>query len=89
MRIVIEIPNKDIPKRQEVIDIPLHFMNGRVCEAGGYGFMELPKGCGDLIDRSETIKSLFDYHNGKKTIGQCIDDVQTIIEEDKTESEGV
>lgn len=43
----------------------------------------LPKGHGDLIDRSEVIKSLFDYHNGKKTIGQCIEDVQTIIEVDK------
>lgn len=39
----------------------------------------LPKGHGDLIDRSEVIKSLFDYHKGKKTIGQCIEDVQTII----------
>lgn len=43
----------------------------------------LPKGHEDLIDRGEVIKSLFDYHNGKKTIGQCIDDVQTIIEADK------
>ena len=46
----------------------------------------LPKGHGDLIDRNEVIKSLFDYHKGQKTIGQCIDDVQTIIEAD-TESE--
>jgi hypothetical protein len=43
----------------------------------------LPKGHGDLIDRSEVIVSLFDYCKGKKTIGQCIDDVQTIIEADK------
>lgn len=42
----------------------------------------LPEGHGDLIDRSEVIKNLFDYHNGKKTIGQCIDDVPTIIEAD-------
>lgn len=40
----------------------------------------LPKGHGNLIDINEVIKSLFDYCNGKKTIGQCIDDVQTIIE---------
>lgn len=46
----------------------------------------LPKGHGDLIDRTEAIKNLFDYHNGKKTIGQCIDNVPTIIEAD-TESE--
>jgi len=49
----------------------------------------LPKGHGDLIDRSEVIKSLFDYHKGQKTIGQCIDDVQTIIEADKVESEEI
>lgn len=43
----------------------------------------LLQGHGDLIDRTEVIKSLFDYHNGKKTIGQCIDDVPTIIDADK------
>lgn len=48
----------------------------------------LPKGHGDLIDKSEAIISLFDYYNGKKTIGQCIDEVQTIIDADKAESEG-
>lgn len=42
----------------------------------------LPKGHGVLIDRSEVIKSLLDYYNGKKTIGQCIDDVPTIIEKE-------
>ena len=41
----------------------------------------LPKGHGDLIDRNEVIKSLFDYFNGK-TIGQCIDNTPTIIEAD-------
>ena len=49
----------------------------------------LPKGHGDLIDKSEAIISLFDYYSGKKTIGQCIDEVQTIIEKDKAESEEV
>lgn len=48
-----------------------------------YNGTPLPKGHGRLIDRNEVIKSLFDYHNGKKTIGQCIDDVPTIIEADK------
>ena len=47
----------------------------------------LPKGHGDLIDRTKVIKSLFDYHNGKKTIGQCIDDVPTIIEAESGEKE--
>lgn len=47
----------------------------------------LPKGHGALVDRSEVIKSLFDYHNGKKTLGQCIEDVQTIIEADWEDEE--
>jgi len=47
----------------------------------------LPKGHGTLVDRSEVIKSLFDYHKGKKTLGQCIEDVQTIIEADWEDEE--
>lgn len=43
----------------------------------------LPKGHGDLIDKKEAIISLFDYYNGKKTVGQCIDKIQTIVEADK------
>ena len=50
MQIVIEIPNKDIPKHQEVIDIRLHFIDGHIVDADEYGFMELPKGHGRLID---------------------------------------
>lgn len=42
----------------------------------------LPKGHGALVDRSEVIKNLLDYKKGKKTLGQCIEDVQTIIEAD-------
>lgn len=47
----------------------------------------LPKEHGTLVDRSEVIKSLFDYKKGKKTLGQCIEDVQTIIEFDKENEE--
>ena len=50
MQIVIEIPNKDIPKRQEVVDIRLHFIDGHIVSADGYGFAELSKGHGRLID---------------------------------------
>ena len=48
----------------------------------------LPKGHDDLIYRNETIKSLFDYYSGKKSIGQCIDDVLTVIEADKEVEHG-
>lgn len=47
MQILIEIPNP--PKRQEIVDIPLHFIDGDVCEAGGYEFKVLSPH-GRLID---------------------------------------
>jgi len=50
MQIIIEIPESDIPKQQNIIEIPLHFIDGKVCEAGGYGFDVLPKGHGRLGD---------------------------------------
>lgn len=54
MQIVIEIPNKDIPKHQELVDICLHFIDGHVVEAGGYEFAELPEKTKrqELIDRA-------------------------------------
>lgn len=51
MKVVIDIPDNEIPKKQDIINIPLNFCGGEVCQAGGYGFMVLPKGHGDLIDR--------------------------------------
>ena len=77
MQIVIDI-NEDY---YEIIKHNANY-NSEIIHAIANG-TPLPKGHGDLIDRSEVIKSLFDYHNGKKTIGQCIEDVQTIIEVDK------
>lgn len=47
----------------------------------------LPKGHGDLIDRSKVIVSLMAYTKGIKTIGQCVDDVPTIIEAEKQEEQ--
>ena len=56
MQIVIEIPKSEIPKYQDIIEIPLHFIDGKVCEAGGYDFDVLPKGHGRLIDADELLK---------------------------------
>ena len=39
----------------------------------------LPEHHGNLKDEINIIKSLFDYHKGIKTIGQCIESVPTII----------
>jgi hypothetical protein len=97
MQIIIEIPNSKIPKQQDFIEIPLHFIDGTVCEAGGYGFNVLPKGHGRLIDADEAIKILKslgnrDYRREKGTIKDAekmlsYDGyIPTIIEAD-TESE--
>jgi len=51
MQIVIDIPDEMIPIKQEIIDTYIHFIDGKVCEVGGYGFMVLPKGHGDLVDK--------------------------------------
>ena len=34
----IEIPDNDIPTGQSILDVSLHFIDGTVCEASGYGF---------------------------------------------------
>ncbi|HAH18427.1 MAG TPA: hypothetical protein DCL29_05400 [Eubacterium sp.] len=53
MRIILEIPDSDIPKKQEIITVPIHFIDGTVCEAGGFGFDVIPKGHGRLMILSE------------------------------------
>lgn len=77
MQIIIEIPNSEIPKRQKIIEIPLHFIAGQVCEAGGYGFDVLPKGHGRLIDKDEIIGKI----HGVRSITAVLD-APTIIEKD-------
>ena len=82
MKLVIEIPNEVYSHVRDVENrllTPNEETVLRDCVVNG---TPLPEGYGDLIDRSEVIKSLFDYYTGKKTIGQCIEDVQTIIEFD-------
>ena len=43
----------------------------------------LPKGHGRLVDISEVLIKLMQFYDGDKTIGQCLDEVNTIIEADK------
>lgn len=40
MKIVIEIPDKDIPKQQDSMDIHILFVDGHVCDCD-YPFQEL------------------------------------------------
>lgn len=93
MQIVIEIPESEIPKKQGIIEIPLHFIDGTVCEAGGYGFDVLPKGHGRLIDACKLLKQSYRIDDSatlstRDVINEEeIDNALTIIEADNTESE--
>ena len=40
MKILIDIPDSDVPKKQELISVDLHFIDGKVCECT-YPFEEL------------------------------------------------
>ena len=76
MQILIEIPNP--PKKQEIVDIPIHFIDGDVCEAGGYGFKVLPPH-GRLIDRDKIVK---EYYINPTYLNLCtiINNTPTILE---------
>lgn len=47
LELIIRIPKSEIPKQQCIIEIPLHFIDGTVCEAGGYEFDVLQKKRGE------------------------------------------
>ena len=89
MRIVIDIPDDMIPTKQEIIDTYIHFINGTVCEVGGYGFMVLPKGHGDLIDRDalnlDYEVSMADDWKTAHEIANCVKYAPTVIDADKGE----
>ena len=42
MKLVIDINDKDIPKRQDSMDIHIHFIDGEVCECD-YPFQKFEK----------------------------------------------
>lgn len=56
-KIIIDIPDNEVPKRREIVEIGLQFMDGEVCECT-YPFQVLPKGHGRLIDADETLKAM-------------------------------
>lgn len=85
MKIVIDLPEKTIAHIRSAYGhgkgfYPLNEEDKKIVNDAIYFGTPLPKEHGDLIDRSEVIKSLLDYYKGNKTIGQCVEDVQTIIE---------
>ena len=60
MQILLDIPDEDVPNKQEIMDISLHFIEGEVCECS-YPYIVLPKGHGRLIDVDVLTTSLEEY----------------------------
>ena len=86
MRIVVEIPDNEVPTTQEVVATYIHFIDGEVCELGNYGVMTLPKGHGDLIDRDTVVSEI----NKKRVVGrfntvEVLNNAPIVIPADKGE----
>ena len=62
---------------EEIWDLRMAVKNG----------IPLPKGHGRLVDFSEVLIKLMQYYDGDKSIGQCLDEVNTIIEADGGDAE--
>lgn len=87
MQIVIEIPDNEIPTKQDIVTVDLHFIDGKVCECD-YPFMELPKGHGRLIDADKFDVYILkdkseEFVNGAERVLAQIDDAPIVIEADK------
>lgn len=78
MKLVVDIPEdyynviKEIPVEQSTADM-------LIIRFG----TPLPKGHGMLVDMSEVLVKLMQYYDGDKTIGQCLDEVHTVIDADR------
>ena len=83
MKIVIDIPDNEVPKRREIVEIGLQFMGGEVCECT-YPFQILPKGHGRLIDADV----LADEFEDNYEFCEVINATPTIIEADKEAENG-
>ena len=94
---MIDLPDNEVPKRREIVQIGLQFMDGEVCECT-YPFQVLPKGHGRLIDADAEIKKIQDISDRvKNRNASCLDVYDgeiaamrlapTIIEADKGEEE--
>lgn len=46
MKVIIEIPDNEVPTRQEYVEIGLHFIDGHICECT-YPYQELEAGTRD------------------------------------------
>ena len=44
MKILIDIPDNEVPKKQDIVTIKLHFDNGHVCKCDYPSFQEVSPG---------------------------------------------
>ncbi len=80
MQIVIDIPNSDIPLKQNVIILDLHFIDGHICECT-HPFKELPKKHGRLIDADALFQDLREHNIPfNNDINSAINVAPTILE---------
>lgn len=60
MQIVIDIPNKDIPQKQDILTVDLHFIDGNVCECTyPFEMQELCDDKGEISDGYHTFNQLY------------------------------
>ena len=77
MKLVIDIDDKDIPKRQDAMDIHILFIDGEVCDCD-YPFIELSKGHGRLIDADVLTDGFEDNYE----FCEAVNATPTVIEAD-------
>ena len=83
MKLVIDIPEEEYALCKKEWDTECL---DTLMIAVKYG-TPLPKGHGRLVDMSEVIVKLMQYFGGNKTMGQCLDEVHTVIELDGGDAE--
>jgi hypothetical protein len=85
MQIVIDIPEEyyNFIKNHQYMDRYYSISEASKIFCAIKNGTPLPKGHGRLVDMSEVLIKLMQFYDGDKTIGQCLDEVNTIIEADK------
>lgn len=88
MQIVIDISEGEyqtyINHTEAILDSSIPLVHQDLLKAVING-TPLPKRHGRLVDFSEVLIKLMQFYDGDKSIGQCLDEVNTIIETDRSE----
>ncbi len=78
MKLIIDIPEEDYNfVKKQVADGITNPLKMRIANG-----IPLPEKHGRLVDMSEVLIKLMQFYDGNKSIGQCLDEVSTIIEAD-------